>query len=84
MCSGELVNLVAAERADREAQIAAEKANREAVEAALTAQIAAERADREAQIANREAVEAALRAHNGQLHANEFNINNPKHVLIRT
>ena len=43
MCSGELVNLVAAERADREATVRAEVVKREAVEAslaALTAQVA--------------------------------------------
>ena len=55
------------------AQIAAEKADREALEATLKAEVAAEKADREA-------LEAALRAQNGQLHANEFNINNPNYV----
>ena len=80
----ELFELNETERSQRQEADALLQTQVEELKEALTAQIAAERADRDAQIAaekaDREALEAALRVQNGQLHANKFNINNPKYV----
>ena len=67
--SVELFELNETERSERQKEDALLQTQVEKLKEALTAQMA-----------DREAVEAALKTQNGQLHTNEWNINNPNHV----
>ena len=72
----ELFELNETERSQRQEADALLQTQVEELKEALTAQMAQVAAEK----ADREALEAALRAQNGQLHANKFNIKNPNYV----